>query len=56
MKKLVLVMFLLTMVNMFELVQSVELGEPVKFGNSIYMVTGGENRGLTATEIFKVNP
>ncbi len=52
MKKLALVMFLLTMVNMFELTQSVELGEPIKFGNSIYMVTN--NQGLVATEIFKI--
>ena len=45
-------MFLLTMVNMFELVQSVELGEPVKFGNSIYMVSN--NQGLVATEVIKI--
>ncbi len=45
---------MLSLVELFTLSEIINFGEPVKFGNSIYMITNAQ--GLTATEIFKINP
>ncbi len=54
MNKIAIVIVMLSLVKLFTLSESINYGEPVKFGNSIYMITN--NQGLAATEIFKINP
>jgi hypothetical protein len=51
MKKIIVLILFFSLLRLFSLFESIFFGEPVKFGNNTYSITGGENRGLTATKL-----
>lgn len=53
MKRIVLIVFFISLAKLFTLFEVINFGEPVKFGNGIYLVTNENGTRLVAQKIIQ---